>query len=514
MDQKKLYERLMNVPLGSGEVDKLAAKIKDFPADGIRVDKDFQRVLAENSITVGDAGEILNKIRRAANPHYDFGTGFRGVSEPRITISGKSKVSRHMVGGPQIEPPFPLGPRDRAILEKDTQELHAKGMDVVISAIRNENSELFRAAGVDASPEASLFVELAVPPDHPLNFRQDGQPPQTDKTVNDEVFSRLQILLDKLSAEDRQKATEAIKAALCGKIAKCEIDFPGEHAGIKARLRRSTDMVEFEIAGMEIADMGRRPIALERPQGSALHRLKEAFHKKGIQNPAGGGKLLHDDLASLFDFELELFLIEHDWLSAFSKATDFTTGEFRLPFDVCVFEARVSGKRVIVRLAQDDDTVDFIYGLICLETSVGWSLVYAYKFEGNRFVVDPNEQSIPPSQVLEFQPVADYLAGQIRAICIALEAEVATTEIQRAPHKLNRQREKAGKLPIYDYHSVSLVRRHRVAPAETPAGVERAHPRLHFVRGHWRHYAASKTWIKWHLRGDPDLGFIDKHYRL
>ncbi len=38
--------------------------------------------------------------------------------------------------------------------------------------------------------------------------------------------------------------------------------------------------------------------------------------------------------------------------------------------------------------------------------------------------------------------------------------------------------------------------------------------RLHVVRGHWRHYEEHKTWIKWHLRGDPDLGFIQKHYSL
>jgi len=31
---------------------------------------------------------------------------------------------------------------------------------------------------------------------------------------------------------------------------------------------------------------------------------------------------------------------------------------------------------------------------------------------------------------------------------------------------------------------------------------------------HWRHFENHKTWIKWHLRGDPCLGFIDKHYRL
>lgn len=37
---------------------------------------------------------------------------------------------------------------------------------------------------------------------------------------------------------------------------------------------------------------------------------------------------------------------------------------------------------------------------------------------------------------------------------------------------------------------------------------------MHFRRGHWRHYQDHRTWIKWCLVGDPDLGFVDKHYKL
>lgn len=37
---------------------------------------------------------------------------------------------------------------------------------------------------------------------------------------------------------------------------------------------------------------------------------------------------------------------------------------------------------------------------------------------------------------------------------------------------------------------------------------------LHFRRGHWRHYGEYKTWIKWMLVGDPELGFVDKMYKL
>lgn len=34
------------------------------------------------------------------------------------------------------------------------------------------------------------------------------------------------------------------------------------------------------------------------------------------------------------------------------------------------------------------------------------------------------------------------------------------------------------------------------------------------VRGHWRRLSTFKTWVRWHLRGNPDLGFIDKKYTL
>jgi hypothetical protein len=108
------------------------------------------------------------------------------------------------------------------------------------------------------------------------------------------------------------------------------------------------------------------------------------------------------------------------------------------------------------------------------------------------------------------------LLTNIKAACISLEAKVAEIEVVRAPHKLNAARERRGKLPISDYHIINLARRQQVEPLPLEHKLE-AHPRsprLHFRRGHWRHFVNHKTWINWTLVGDPDLGFIDKHYRL
>ena len=103
---------------------------------------------------------------------------------------------------------------------------------------------------------------------------------------------------------------------------------------------------------------------------------------------------------------------------------------------------------------------------------------------------------------------------QIRAISIALDSEVAIKTLVRAPHKLNIEREKDGKPALLDYNVVMLNGSNRANYRPyRGAGTHRS-PRLHFRRGHWRHYLEHKTWVRWTLVGNPELGFIDKEYRL
>jgi hypothetical protein len=93
-----------------------------------------------------------------------------------------------------------------------------------------------------------------------------------------------------------------------------------------------------------------------------------------------------------------------------------------------------------------------------------------------------------------------------------LDAEVAVHSVVRAPHALNVKRKNEGKIPIFDHHIVKLSDRHRASAKRF--GDTHKSPRLHFRRGHWRHFQTHKTWIKWMLVGDPELGFVDKEYRL
>lgn len=233
-----------------------------------------------------------------------------------------------------------------------------------------------------------------------------------------------------------------------------------------------------------------RGFNLQRPSASVAHRFATAMQAGEVmEHPQIG-----DQIKALGPFKPVSFVVEHDWAAAFEGAEDIDKGEVRPPFDEMVFEFRVSDVPVLL----------YIHGesrFLLIEVGGQWVALLAATFE---------------KRVEAESWLMDPLDRQVRAICIALDAEVAITETVRAPEKLNRQRAKKGRPPLLDYHVIRLNRRQRAAPLpdEHEGGEAHRKHRLHFVRGHWRHYDNHRTWVKWHMRGDPDLGFIDKHYRL
>lgn len=192
------------------------------------------------------------------------------------------------------------------------------------------------------------------------------------------------------------------------------------------------------------------------------------------------------------EYEKEVFrfaqvmVVEHDWASAFANA-NMNDSPVRLPYDLCAFEFQYGGVPVIVFATQIGDEI-----FIC----------NFYKWQGKWAV--PSD-----CQPMNMTDAAGDMSKQIRAVCIALDAQIAYSEVRREPHTGPQVR---NTLPLRDYNVVSLVSRKKAIPAASNPSGKRV--RLHFRRGHWRHLDGHKTWIKWMLVGDPDLGFVDKHYRL
>lgn len=242
----------------------------------------------------------------------------------------------------------------------------------------------------------------------------------------------------------------------------------------------------------EVETLIESALSLSRCEDSVFHKVIEtglAGRVMGIEEEMGGPHNIVADEWSMMRDDAQVFIVGHDWEAAVSGAD--VTAEVRAPYDVTCFEMTVSGRRCCY--VQPTPSLSDAGGLLFVRASTGWF------FFGR---ADPGDKS---------SKVATFVQSQVRAVCIALDAEAAVAETIRAPHRLNAARAERGKLPLFDYRIVTLNRKPRAAPLALPT--EGGHrKRLHFRRGHWRHFTTHKTWIKWMLVGDPDLGWIDKHY--
>lgn len=259
-----------------------------------------------------------------------------------------------------------------------------------------------------------------------------------------------------------------------------------------AYAQRAMDAIQF------IRDL--HPATLERPPTTFSHHLREALRKEDFVNIQCDRKQNEGaDYESEIFAKAKYFLVQHDWAAAFREAAEYDEGEFHLPFEICVFEFKISGCRVAVAAFESGDGIKVTP---IIETPVGWTVVgYVFNLEKP----EPEKTKEPGFNLLRM------LVDQLRAVCIALDAQVADTILTETPPRLNRAREKAKKAPISDHNVIYLSHRHHGHGTGEGAGAKR---RLHFRRGHWRHYEDRRTWIRWTLVGNPDLGFVDKQYRL
>jgi hypothetical protein len=243
-------------------------------------------------------------------------------------------------------------------------------------------------------------------------------------------------------------------------------------------------------------------LKIQRPNGISFRKMRKAFAE---DRTIYLDKSLHGVMPKL-DFEKEIFrfaevlLIEHDWAAAFKNA-DLADSVVKLPYDVCAFEFRFSDRPVIALATQFGTDIAFTAVVLIDE----WWVVTDF---AGRIGADYEDNN---SKYEALVRLFHEVSRQIRAACISLDAEVAKAEVVREPH--SGQHGRNAHQMLKPYHVVSLARRgpRPLVSVGTETG---RRVRLHFRRGHWRHFEDHKTWIKWCLCGDPDLGFIDKHYKL
>lgn len=292
-----------------------------------------------------------------------------------------------------------------------------------------------------------------------------------------------EIVMSKTMTHDQKKAA----------IAEAGIDVASElriEAKEIAQLKALASGKSERLAAMEDLKtwLERETFSLERNDCSRFHRLIEAVsHGRVISTKPEEGKI-----PALFSVKPNIIVVEHDWAAAFGDEVKQGGNDFSLPYPETVFEMRFSGRTVILLCLQADGQTPVAVPFV--ECAGGY---WHAPFDAAQQMRGFNEPW-----------------WQVKAICVALDAEVATRTAIRAPHALNKKREKVGKLPLHDFHVVRLNRKPRTNIVAAQAGSDYTRKRLHFRRGHWRHYEGFKTWVRWALVGNPDLGFIDKEYRI
>jgi hypothetical protein len=240
------------------------------------------------------------------------------------------------------------------------------------------------------------------------------------------------------------------------------------------------------------------PFQLQRTTISRTHQMREYARRE----------LKHDFAL------LAIFPIQHNWAEAFSgdKEFDEKTNECDLPAPVCCFEFAISGRPVLV-IANERKLGKELALYIQLPPTDNWAAGHEKTLKrGFRYYKPLSDIQ---KAILGLRTLQDLVHLNVKAACIALEAQVAETQIVRTPYKLNAARERRGKSLLPDYHIINLANRRHYAPVpEDLRGDKRQSPRLHFRRSHLRHYANYTVRVKWCLAGNVDLGFIDKDYKL
>lgn len=266
------------------------------------------------------------------------------------------------------------------------------------------------------------------------------------------------------------------------------------------------------------------PLQMQKPDGSVCGRLVRDIENGLLFGAQAMPRSALENAVLDNTNESSKFVLEHDWASAFKGSSEYVGGEFSLPDEVCLFEMKIDGRPVTV-VATVDQGMIICMAVIRLKT--GWVVQGTFAGDGTGALFSytaGNASGLDLAQNGTFNPLPENgtdhrlstaIFNQVRAAAIAMEANVAeASEPIRAEYRRNAPKSDRS-VSGYSYHVVSLSRRSGRAAALPRDGDEPSrHVRLHFRRGHWRHYDGHKTWIKWTLVGDPDLGFVDKHYRL
>lgn len=257
------------------------------------------------------------------------------------------------------------------------------------------------------------------------------------------------------------------------------------------------------------------------------------------EDPAGflsflddlGADTLLDELMAAHRFDCTRIPVDFVMHTAEEAVAEMQDGAAapRLPFDGCLFE--FAEFDVFARTLSDGDKEELGDPAFILDViPFGATRLFNVTTE----IVEPDEFRRRYQPTVEYHPVDIEAGGRrdekhmpvayrgamltVGLLTLMEERLLLNRKVNGAGSTKNARRAHKNEGPLLPYRIVTLNL------AETRRRAKRAtlraheSPRLHWRRGHWRtlHRLSefeSRTWVRRCLVGDPDKGFVPKHYR-
>lgn len=202
-----------------------------------------------------------------------------------------------------------------------------------------------------------------------------------------------------------------------------------------------------------------------------------------------------------------VFLVDHDWAALCASIEGYAEADFHFPFDSFQVEFSIQAVTIIVSLFDAQGDMPPVGGLFVAKKDGDFLPVTGFYVIDGKVGIDTDHIEPEPWMFR----LASIALDQTRAISVLIEADAAETIEINADPKLQRARAKRRVPPINPYLILSL---RRSTPAQSAKSAYQGVVRCHFRRGHWMRVGEGKTWRKWTLVGNPDLGFVQKTYVL
>jgi hypothetical protein len=190
-----------------------------------------------------------------------------------------------------------------------------------------------------------------------------------------------------------------------------------------------------------------------------------------------------------------------------------------LPFERCALELSVNGHHTILLVGRMRSTGADVLEVATRALDGRWRLLCFSWMEGDwkQVVLDKAEASAAEAKRATVDAWLDFALEQLNAVLLCLDLHLFEMQRSEPSKKLNSRRRAAGHIPLFDFHTLNVSpNSHNVVHSESVPAASSV--RLHVRRGHTHRFRTRtglvSRWLPAMWVGNPNLGFVDKHYRL